>query len=70
MQVQKEGGIQGPSGVFLMDCFVQVAPKDIFEHTTHECARLNGIGLHIKELQFVAHTYNCPPDRTKESHIG
>jgi hypothetical protein len=31
----------------------EVAPKEIIERTTHEWARMNGVRLQVKELQFV-----------------
>ena len=31
----------------------ETPPKDIIDRTTHEWARMNGVRLQIKELQFV-----------------
>jgi hypothetical protein len=53
MQVQQEGGIQGPTVYFSIIVLSEVAPKELIERTTHEWARLNGVRLQVKELQFV-----------------
>jgi hypothetical protein len=49
---QKEE-FKDPTVYFSMIILSEVAPKEIVERTTHEWARMNGVRLQIKELQFV-----------------
>jgi hypothetical protein len=49
----KKEEFKDPTVYFLMTVSSEVAPKDLIERTTHIWARLNGMRLQIKELQFV-----------------
>jgi hypothetical protein len=45
--------LKDPTVYFLMIVSSEVAPKDLIERTTHKWARLNGMRLQVKELQFL-----------------
>ncbi len=49
----KREEFKDPTVYFSMIISSEVAPKEIIERTTHEWARMNGVRLQIKELQFV-----------------
>jgi hypothetical protein len=49
----KKEEFRDPTVYFTMIVLSEVAPADIIERTTHERARLNGVRLQVKELQFV-----------------
>ncbi len=49
----KKEEFKDPAVYFSMIVSSEVAPKDLIERTTHEWARLNGVRLQVKELQFV-----------------
>jgi hypothetical protein len=49
----KKEEFKDPTEYFSMVISSEVAPKEIIECTTHEWARMNGVRLQIKELQFV-----------------
>lgn len=49
----KKEEFQDPTVYFSMFVSSMVPPKDIIDRTTHEWARMNGVRLQIKELQFV-----------------
>jgi hypothetical protein len=49
----KEEEFKDPAVYFSMIISSEVAPKENIERTTHEWARMNGMRLQVKELQFV-----------------
>jgi hypothetical protein len=49
----KKEEFKDPTIYFSMIVSSEVAPKDLIERTTHEWARMNGMRLQVKELQFV-----------------
>ena len=52
-KANKKEEFQNPTVYFSMFVSSETPPKDIIERTTHEWARMNGVRLQIKELQFV-----------------
>ena len=52
-KANKKEEFQDPTVYFLMFVSSELPPKDIIDRTTHEWARINGVRLQIKELQFV-----------------
>ncbi len=52
-KANKKEEFKGLMVYFSMIALSEMAPKDIIERTTHEWARLNGVRLQVKELQFV-----------------
>jgi hypothetical protein len=49
----KKEEFKDPTVYFSMIVLSEVTPKELIECTTHEWARLNGVRLQVKELQFV-----------------
>ena len=52
-KANKKEEFQNPAVYFSMFVSSETPPKDIIDRTTHEWARVNGVRLQIKELQFV-----------------
>ncbi len=52
-KANKKEEYKDPMVYFSMIVSLEVPPKDIIDHTTHEWARLNRVRLQVKELQFV-----------------
>ena len=52
-KTNKKEEFQDPTVYFSMFVSSETPPKEILDRTTHEWARMNGVRLQIKELQFV-----------------
>ena len=52
-KANKKEEFQNPTVYFSMFVSSETPPKDIIDRMTHEWARMNGVRLQIKELQFV-----------------
>jgi hypothetical protein len=53
MQGQQKEEFRDPTVYFTMIVLLETPPTDIIEWTTHKWAKLNGVRLQVKELQFV-----------------
>ncbi len=52
-KANKKEEFRDPTVYFTMIVSSEIPPTDIIERTTHKWARLNGVRLQVKELQFV-----------------